>query len=147
MKVKGLALSGSLPEEWIVDCKHVGQGTKALIYVGKYLYRGVLQKKDLVECRDAKVTFHYKEKIGKVKARTLPGIDFLWLLLQNVLPNQFRRVRDYEFLHSNSKPLIQLLHYLLRGCCQQSQNQHMNECLYCVPYAAARWRILCPGQD
>jgi len=28
----------------------------------------------------------------------------------------FRRARDYGFLHSNSKPLIQLLQYLFHCC-------------------------------
>ena len=42
------------------------------------------------------------------------GADFLWLLLQHVLPKGFRRVRNFGFLHPNSKRLIQLLHYLLK---------------------------------
>jgi len=60
------------------------------------------------------VTFRYTENSGTVKTRTLPGADFLWLLLQHVLPKGFRRSRDYGFLHSNSKAMIQLLQYLFR---------------------------------
>jgi hypothetical protein len=37
----------------------------------------------------------------------------LWLILQHVLPKGFRRARNFGFLHSNSKPLIALLQYLL----------------------------------
>ncbi len=32
--------------------------------------------------------------------------DFLFLILQHVLPKGFRRVRDYGFLRSNAKRLL-----------------------------------------
>jgi hypothetical protein len=38
----------------------VGAGDKALIYLGRYLYRGVIQEKDIVACKDGNVTFHYQ---------------------------------------------------------------------------------------
>ena len=56
----GLALPSSYPEEWVVDCKSVGTGEKALVYLGRYLYRGVIQEKDIVACQDGKVTFRYQ---------------------------------------------------------------------------------------
>jgi|GEM_PF-1527881 len=43
-----------------------------------------------------------------------PGADFLWLLLQHVLPKGLRRARNFGFLHPNSKRLIQLLHLLVQ---------------------------------
>ena len=46
--------------------------------------------------------------------RTLPGADFLCLILQHVLPKGFRRARNYGFLHPNKKGLIALLHIVLR---------------------------------
>jgi Putative transposase len=36
----GLQLPPSVPQEWVVDCKCVGNGQKALVYLGRYLYRG-----------------------------------------------------------------------------------------------------------
>ncbi|XZZ64115.1 transposase [Microbulbifer sp. SSSA002] len=42
------------------------------------------------------------------------GADFLWLLLQHVLPKGFRRVRNYGFLHSNAKRLLQLVQLTLK---------------------------------
>jgi len=36
----GLPLPPDLPEKWVVDCKSVGNGEKALVYLGRYLYRG-----------------------------------------------------------------------------------------------------------
>lgn len=37
------------PKKWVVDCKNVGNGDKALIYLGKYLYKGVIQEKDILK--------------------------------------------------------------------------------------------------
>ena len=34
----GLPLPCDVPEKWVVDCRHVGTGEKALVYLGRYLY-------------------------------------------------------------------------------------------------------------
>jgi len=52
MKRHDLKVADTLPEDWVVDCTHVGAGDKALIYLGKYLYRGVLREKDIISCDD-----------------------------------------------------------------------------------------------
>ena len=83
-----------------------------MTYLGKYLYRGVLSEKDILSCEHGRVTFRYTDNQGELKTRTLPGAEFLWLVLQHVLPKGFRRTRDYGFLHANSKGLIRLLQYL-----------------------------------
>jgi hypothetical protein len=41
----GLGVPERYPEKWVVDCKNVGSGEKALIYLGRYLYRGVIREK------------------------------------------------------------------------------------------------------
>jgi len=111
----GLALPGRTPKQWVVDCKSVGSGTSAIIYLGRYLYRGVIQEKDIVACKDGKVTFSYRDaKTGTSERRTVPGAQFLWLVLQHVLPKGFRRARNFGFLHPNCKRLIALLQVLLR---------------------------------
>ena len=104
----------SVPEKWVVDVKSVGRGNKALVYLGRYLYKGVIQEKDIVACRDGQVTFRYRDsKTRQMQTRTLPGAQFLWLILRHVLPKGFRRARNFGFLHPNSKRLIQLLQVLL----------------------------------
>jgi hypothetical protein len=40
--------------------------------------------------------------------------QFLWLVLQHVLPKGFRRARNFGFLHPNCKRLIALLQVLLK---------------------------------
>ena len=111
----GLALPARYPKAWVVDCKAVGTGEKALIYLGRYLYRGVIAEKDIVACDNGQVRFRYRDaKTRKVEQRTVAGAHFLWLVLQHVLPKGFRRARNFGFLHPNRKRLIALLHLVLQ---------------------------------
>jgi len=49
LNAQGLTAPVCLPERWVVDCnKAVGNGHKALVYLGRYLYRGVIQERDIV---------------------------------------------------------------------------------------------------
>ena len=88
----------------------MGTGDKALIYLGRYLYRGVIRENDILSCQSGNVTFRYQDSQTKQwKTRTETGAKFLWLILQHVLPTGFRRARNYGFLHPNSKMLINIL--------------------------------------
>ena len=49
-----------------------------------------------------------------MERRTVTGADFMWRVLQHVLPKGFRRARNFGFLHSNCKRLIALLHVVLK---------------------------------
>jgi len=112
---EGLVLPVKHPRKWVVHCKHVGSGEKALVYLGRYLYRGVIQEKDIVACKDGNVTFRYQNsKTKQMEYRTVTGEKFLWLLLQHVLPKGFRRTRNFGFLHPNSKRLIQVLQLICK---------------------------------
>jgi hypothetical protein len=110
----GIALPEKYPQRWVVDCKAVGSGEKAIAYLGRYLYRGVIAQKDIVSCENGQVTYRFQNSKTKcTEYRTVPGAKFLWMIIRHVLPRGFRRARDYGFLHSNSKRLIQLIQYLL----------------------------------
>ena len=115
IEVAGLTLPCRHPEKWVVDCKSVGSGESALIYLGRYLYRGVIAERDIVACDNAQVSFRYRNaKTGRMELRTVSGPQFLWLVLQHVLPKGFRRARNFGFLHPNCKRLIALLQLLLK---------------------------------
>jgi len=114
MTDQGWRVSATLPEEWVVDCKRVGSGDKALTYLGRYLYRGVLREKDIIDAQDGQVSFRYVDNRGETRTRTLEGADFLWLLMQHVLPQGFRRTRDYGFLHANARKTIQIIQWVFR---------------------------------
>ncbi len=104
IKAACLAPPARHPREWGVDCKAVGSGQTALIYLGRYLYRGVIREADIVACEDGRVTFRYRDaKTGKWQRRSVAGAQFLWLVLQHVLPKGFRRARNFGFLHPNCK--------------------------------------------
>ena len=131
MTEKGWSVKTDLRKKWVVDCKHVGNGEKALVYLGRYLYRGVLPEKNILRCEDGEVTFRYTDNKGIVRIRTLAGADFLWLLLQHVLPKRFRRSRDYGFLHANCKRLIALLHLVLRVIPPRPKERSPRCCRHC----------------
>ena len=133
IEAAGLTLPQRHPEQWVVDCKSVGSGEKALIYLGRYLYRGVIAEKDIVACGNGQVSFRYRDaKSAKMELRTVSGAHFLWLVLQHVLPKGFRRARNFGFLHPNCKRLIALLHLLLKLAPGRS-----------TPWFKARAPILC----
>ncbi|MBL0380041.1 MAG: transposase [Desulfofustis sp. PB-SRB1] len=97
------------PQQWVVDCKHVGTGEKALAYLGRYLYRGVIREQDILHYTDATVTYRYfHAKTKKYRTKTVAGEQFLALLMRHVLPKGFRRTRDYGFLHPCSKKADQV---------------------------------------
>jgi len=96
VKAAGLAIPANTPPRWVVHCKSVGKGLPALQYLSRYLYRGVIAEQDIVAERDGKVTFRYLEgTTGKTRYRTLNGADFLWRVLQHVLPKGCKRSTKY----------------------------------------------------
>jgi len=103
------------PKQWVVDCKNVGNGDKAITYLGRYLYRGVIREQDILQCENGHVTFRYLHaKSGQYRTRTVTGEYFICLLMLHVLPKGFRRTRCYGFLHPCSKKLIRFLQMVLR---------------------------------
>ena len=110
-----LTVPEGLPKKWRVECIHVGKGKPALKYLSRYLYRGVISENNIIANDRGKVTFKYtNSKTGKTEFRTLDGEDFLWLVLQHVLPKGFRRVRDYGFLHGYAKKTLLLIQLILK---------------------------------
>lgn len=110
---EGLVLPAGVSGTWVVDCKNVGRGEKALVYLGRYLYRGVIQEKDIVAGENGQVTFRYRHaKRKRFEYRTLPGARFLARVLRHVLPKGFRRARHFGFLHPNSKRAIAVRQWL-----------------------------------
>jgi len=65
IKQLGLSLPRQYPKEWVVDCKAVGEGDKAITYLGKYLYRGVISEKDILKVENGKVTFREEFRASK----------------------------------------------------------------------------------
>jgi hypothetical protein len=134
LNAAGLAIPHPLPTRWVVHCTHVGKGKPALQYLSRYLYRGVLSERNIVANENDHVTFQYTEaRSATTQYRRLRGEDFLWLVLQHVLPKGFRRVRDYGFLHGNARKRLQLVQLLLHvtGIAPQSRPRPAFHCPRC----------------
>ena len=130
------------PEEWVVHCKAVGSGQKALVYLGRYLYRGVLPEKNIVANRDGNVTFRYQNsETKKMETRTLNGVEFLRKILLHILPKGFRRARNFGFLHPNSK-LIKLVQLIKQVAIPQPKSRPAVSCACCgKPMRIVRTRV------
>lgn len=112
---EGFILPAGIPEKWVVNVKHIGRGLPALQYLSRYLYRGVINEKAIIDCNNQTVTFQYRDSQTQTRqTRTLPGEEFIWKVLTHVLPRAFRRVRDYGFLHHNAKRKLTFIQYLLQ---------------------------------
>ncbi len=110
-------------KQWVAHCKSAGRGEEALQYLSRYLYRGVIAERNILSEENGKITFRYTESKSKTeRKRTLPAVDFLWLIFQHILPRGFRRVRDYGLLHANAKSLIQQVQ-LIFGIKQRRREQ------------------------
>lgn len=105
---QAIELPTGIPKQWVCHIRNVGKGDKALQYLSRYLYRGVISENDILVDQQGQVTFQYKEsKTKTLRTKTQPAEEFIWTLLAHVLPRRFRRVRDYGFLHGNAKKLLE----------------------------------------
>lgn len=100
----------SWKKDWVVHIKPVGNGEKALEYMGRYLFRVAISNNRILKLHNGQVTFRYTDyKTGKSKIVTLDVLEFIRRFLQHVLPHQFMKVRYYGFLAAASgKKLSQL---------------------------------------
>ena len=114
LEKRELKIPTNVPKKWVVDCRHVGRGAKALEYLSRYLYRGVISEANILAEINGQVTFRYTDWQSKVsRTETLPAADFLWRILQHVLPKGFHRVRDYGLLHHNARKKLRLIQLIL----------------------------------
>ena len=112
---QSIDLPNGLPKKWVAHIDSTGKGDKALAYLSRYLYRGVISEDDIRTNNKGQVTFQYrKSKTNQLETKTLSPEDFLWRILQHVLPRGFRRVRDFGFLHANAQLQLKQIQLLLR---------------------------------
>jgi hypothetical protein len=115
MSQAGYRLPYQCPKKWNADCENVGSGNSALTYLARYLYRGVISEDNILSYQQGNVTFRYKNSTTKqYQCITEPAVDFLWRVLQHVLPKGFRRTRDYGFLHGNARRTLLRIQLLLK---------------------------------
>jgi hypothetical protein len=133
--------SFATPKEWNADCEHVGKGSGALTYLARYLYRGVIREKNILRCQNSKVTFRYKDSTtGQYQNITESAAQFLWRIIQHVLPKGFRRARDYGFLHGNAKPTLQRIQLMLKVIIAPSIPRH--KAAMCCPDCGTKLNLI-----
>ncbi len=134
LHVAGFTLPSHIPREWVVDCQHVGKGLPALKYLSRYLYRGVIREKNIINDDGVTITFRYLDsQSGTFKTRSVKGEQFLWLVFQHVLPRGFRRVRDFGFLHGNAKKTLSFIQLILKVVlvCNEPRPRPLFKCTQC----------------
>jgi hypothetical protein len=87
--------------DWVVYAKRpFGGPTQVLDYLGRYTHRVAISNHRLLELKDGKVTFRFKDyRQGNYKATmTLEAEEFIRRFLLHVLPGGFMRLRHFGFL-------------------------------------------------
>ena len=129
------------PKEWNADCEHVGQGNGALTYLARYLYRCVINEKNILRYHEGKVTFCYKDSTtGQYQHITESVAAFIWRVIQHVLPKGFRRARNYGFLHGNAKRTLQRIQLMLKVRLAPPASRH--KAAMCCPYCGTKLRLI-----
>ena len=106
-------------KKWIVHCKAVGDGRKALRYLAPYVYRVAISNGRLVKCEPGsdglgRVTFTYRKSGSRrPRAMTLTADEFIRRFLQHVLPRGFHKVRHYGFAHPRQRVNFEWLKMLV----------------------------------
>ncbi len=97
------ALAG---KDWVVYAKPpFGGPAQVLKYLARYRHRVAISNGRLLDVRDGRVTFRYKDyaDAGRDKLLALPAADFLRRFRQHVLPKGFVKVRHYGLLANRQR--------------------------------------------
>ena len=93
-------------KEWVVYTKKPFSGVKQVVnYLARYSHRVAITNHRIQSIEDGKVQFNYKDYREGAKRKTmcLQGQEFLRRFCQHILPQGFRKVRQYGFLSNASK--------------------------------------------
>ena len=95
-------LSALYQKDWVVyiEPPEDREPEEALKYLARYTHRVAISNGRLLELRDGRVTFRYKDYADDhaQKTMTLDGDEFLRRFVQHVLPTGFVKVRHYGLL-------------------------------------------------
>ncbi len=115
LEKEGLAVPAcAWKPDWVVDCRHVGNGEKALKYLAQYVFRVAIAPSRILRVTDTEVHFRY-QRSGERKWRTcrLRIFEFMRRYLQHTLPHGFTKVRHYGFMAANCRVPLQKIRELI----------------------------------
>jgi Putative transposase len=93
-------------KDWVVYAKPpFGGPDQVLKYLARYTHRVAISNARLLDLRDGRVTFRYKDYADahKDKKLTLTAEEFLRRFVQHVLPKGFVKVRHYGLLANRAR--------------------------------------------
>jgi Putative transposase/Transposase zinc-binding domain len=92
--------------DWVVYSKPpFGGPAQVLDYLGRYTHRVAISNHRLVQLKDGKITFRWKDYRhgNRVRRMTLDAAEFIRRSLLHVLPPGFMRLRHYGFLGNRNR--------------------------------------------
>jgi hypothetical protein len=105
-------------QNWVVDCRPVGDGVSALKYLAPYVFRIALSNNRILKVENDHVTFRYKDDDKqRWRTATVPGEEFIRRFLQHVLPKGFVKVRYFALLATSNRARLRQAHTLLATAC------------------------------
>lgn len=93
-------------KEWVVYTKKPFSGVKQVVnYLARYSHRVAITNHRIQSIADGKVHITYKDYRDGAKQKNmgLQGVEFLRRFCQHILPQGFRKVRQYGFLSNACK--------------------------------------------
>ena len=100
--------------DWVVHCKPVGDGHRALKYLAPYVYRVAITNNRIQKLENGSVTFRYKNsQTDHWENQTVPAFEFIRRFLQHVLPKGFVKIRYYGLFSPGKRNLLAVAKYLL----------------------------------
>lgn len=99
-------LNEAVRQEWVVYAKPpFGGPAQVLKYLARYTHRVAISNDRLVELKDGRVSFRWKDYAhqNKVGVLTISAIEFIRRFLQHILPKGFVKIRHYGFLANKNR--------------------------------------------
>ncbi len=131
-------------KDWVVHCKPVGNGNKALKYLAPYIYRVAITNNRIEKLENDRVSFRFKNSdTNQWETKILPVFAFMPRFLQHVLPKGFIKIRYYGFLSAGNRNLLAVIKYLLGHIGEPDITPSVYE-LYICPHCGAKLRWVKP---
>jgi hypothetical protein len=111
-------------QDWVCDVKPVGNGQAVLKYLAPYVYRGALSDRNILNVKNDRITFQYKDRTDKTfKTSTLDAFEFMRRYLQHVLPKGFVKVRYFGLLATKKRKNLDHVNELIgKRLCRKSSS-------------------------
>jgi hypothetical protein len=144
-------LDAATTREWVVYAKRpFNDATCVLKYLARYTHRVAISNSRLLDYRDGKVTFRYKDYAyeSQQRAMTVPATEFIRRFLLHVLPDGFMRIRHYGYLANRHRREKLATCRRLLGCAAPTEvpaDMKQPESEPCEQGSTAEATIRCPA--